>query len=286
VIRGGTGIYFASPVSNVTFSPQLYSQLVSAQFVFDGRSDFITNPTNGLTTADIFSGKIKLPAQTVRSNRTGLQVAVQLAEQHRLPEADQRGDRLSTSISRTGPSTAIRALWMQTWSTTRPPVTTWRRARTRSVPIPRMDRCSSSPSDGKRDQTAISSSLTRRLKTASRLASPGQLMPGDEGQRHGRATARRRRTTRSNYLSGEWGDVAGLPAQHHPDLGADAAADGDQTRACPTSMDLGNRFADSIATAPYGKTGTNRLNLAGNGGPEPAITIPASVLDIAGTAPP
>ena len=41
----------------------------------------------------------------------------------------------------------------------------------------------------------------------------------------------------------------------------------------------GNRFADSIATAPYGKTGTNRLNLAGNGGPEPAITIPASVLD-------
>jgi hypothetical protein len=41
----------------------------------------------------------------------------------------------------------------------------------------------------------------------------------------------------------------------------------------------GNRFADSIATAPYGKTGTNRLNLAGNGGAEPSITIPASVLD-------
>src|SRR5262249_53157944 len=67
VIRGGSGIYFASPVSNVTFSPQLYSQLVSAQFVNDGRPDFVTNPTNGLTTADIFSGRIKLPSQTVRS---------------------------------------------------------------------------------------------------------------------------------------------------------------------------------------------------------------------------
>jgi hypothetical protein len=41
----------------------------------------------------------------------------------------------------------------------------------------------------------------------------------------------------------------------------------------------GNRFAASIATAPYGKTGTNRLNLAGNGGPSPAITVPAAVLD-------
>ena len=67
VIRGGSGLYFASPVSNVTFSPQLYSQLVSAQFVNDGRPDFITNPTNGLTAAEILSGQVTLPTQTVRS---------------------------------------------------------------------------------------------------------------------------------------------------------------------------------------------------------------------------
>jgi hypothetical protein len=41
----------------------------------------------------------------------------------------------------------------------------------------------------------------------------------------------------------------------------------------------GNRFAASIATAPYGKTGTNRLNLAGNGGASPTITVPAAMLD-------
>jgi hypothetical protein len=41
----------------------------------------------------------------------------------------------------------------------------------------------------------------------------------------------------------------------------------------------GNRFADTIATAPFGKTGTNRLNLTATGGPTSAIVIPASVLD-------
>jgi hypothetical protein len=41
----------------------------------------------------------------------------------------------------------------------------------------------------------------------------------------------------------------------------------------------GNRFNDSIATAPYGKTGTNRLNVTATGGATSAIAIPASVLD-------
>jgi len=41
----------------------------------------------------------------------------------------------------------------------------------------------------------------------------------------------------------------------------------------------GNRFPASIATQPYGKPGTNRLNLSAAGGASPAITIPAAVLD-------
>jgi hypothetical protein len=40
----------------------------------------------------------------------------------------------------------------------------------------------------------------------------------------------------------------------------------------------GNRFNNSIATAPFGKPGTNRLNLTAAGGATSAITIPASVL--------
>ena len=41
----------------------------------------------------------------------------------------------------------------------------------------------------------------------------------------------------------------------------------------------GNRYSASIATAPYGKTGSNRLNLTAAGGATSAITIPAGVLD-------
>src|SRR6185436_9871675 len=41
----------------------------------------------------------------------------------------------------------------------------------------------------------------------------------------------------------------------------------------------GNRFAASISATPYGKTGTNRLNLSNTGGAAPAITIPAAVAD-------
>src|ERR1051325_7898652 len=57
VIRGGSGLYFASPVSNVTFSPQFYSHLVAATFVNNGRADFLTNPTNGVTADKVFSGE-------------------------------------------------------------------------------------------------------------------------------------------------------------------------------------------------------------------------------------
>ena len=33
VIRGGTGLYYTTPVSNMTFSPQIYSQMVTAAFL-------------------------------------------------------------------------------------------------------------------------------------------------------------------------------------------------------------------------------------------------------------
>src|SRR5207248_719015 len=56
VIRGGSGLYFTTPVSNMTFSPQIYSQMVTAAFLppSNGRcadgSVWITNPACGVTT--------------------------------------------------------------------------------------------------------------------------------------------------------------------------------------------------------------------------------------------
>jgi hypothetical protein len=64
VIRGGTGLYYTTPVSNMTFSPQIFSQMFTAAFLppASGRcadgSAWITNPACGVTT---FAG-----AQAVR----------------------------------------------------------------------------------------------------------------------------------------------------------------------------------------------------------------------------
>ena len=41
----------------------------------------------------------------------------------------------------------------------------------------------------------------------------------------------------------------------------------------------GNRYSASIASTPYGKPGSNRLNLLTSAPPPPPITIPAAVAD-------
>ena len=95
VVRGGTGLYYTTPVSNMTFSPQIYSQMVTAAFLppasglCPNGSAFITNPACGVTTFDQARA-----AAVAAHHQPGLQEPVHLAEQHRLPEADQRCHRL------------------------------------------------------------------------------------------------------------------------------------------------------------------------------------------------
>ena len=70
VIRGGTGLYFTTPVSNMTFSPQIYSQMVTAAFLppASGRcpdgSLWMTNPACGITS--FAQAKAVAPAQSPR----------------------------------------------------------------------------------------------------------------------------------------------------------------------------------------------------------------------------
>ena len=99
VIRGGTGLYFTTPVSNMTFSPQIYSQMVTAAFLppASGRcadgSLWMTNPACGVTT--LRPGEGRGAAAVAAHHQPRLQEPVHVAEQHRLPEADQHGDRAS-----------------------------------------------------------------------------------------------------------------------------------------------------------------------------------------------
>ena len=52
VIRGGTGLYFAYLQTQYTYSPQLYSRMITASFINDGKPGFITDPTRGISTYD------------------------------------------------------------------------------------------------------------------------------------------------------------------------------------------------------------------------------------------
>jgi hypothetical protein len=65
VIRGGSGLYFNTPVSNVTYSHQFYNRAIAATFVPNGPG-FMEDPTRGVTADDFLSGRAPTPKQTVR----------------------------------------------------------------------------------------------------------------------------------------------------------------------------------------------------------------------------
>ena len=99
VIRGGSGLYFASPVSNLTYSQQVYSETdyrivhaARAGRARTGRSSS-RNPTCGVTRRVSSS---PAGARCRRSRRASsaptIKNPVHVAEQHRLPEAAEQRD--------------------------------------------------------------------------------------------------------------------------------------------------------------------------------------------------
>jgi hypothetical protein len=65
VIRGGAGLYFNTPVSNVTYSHQYFNQAISATLLPNGPG-FMENPTRGITAEQFLSGQVPLPTQAPR----------------------------------------------------------------------------------------------------------------------------------------------------------------------------------------------------------------------------
>ena len=65
VIRGGSGLYYNTPVSNVTYSHQFYNRAIAATFVPNG-AGFMENPTRGITAEQYLSGLVPAPIQTAR----------------------------------------------------------------------------------------------------------------------------------------------------------------------------------------------------------------------------
>ena len=65
VIRGGSGIYYGLPTSELAFDHQMFNgqRILVNSYVNDGQPGFIADPTRGLTAADYFSGRVPLPPQ-------------------------------------------------------------------------------------------------------------------------------------------------------------------------------------------------------------------------------
>ena len=193
VIRGGSGLYFASPVSNVTFSPQVYSNLITATFPNDGRADFITNPTNGVPASAFLNGTAPLPAQSPRTINTTFrnpytwQSSIGFQKQI---NAVTGFDADLTHYNEYRDTRTIDANLVYN------PATGYNAPVSAGRPNPAWGQVLQFTSDGKKDLTQLSTGLTRRLRNKFQAGATYTLMFAmhDDG---GSATRRRGRTTRS-----------------------------------------------------------------------------------------
>lgn len=274
VIRGGSGLYFASPVSNVSYSPKVYSNLLTASFANDGRANFISNPTNGATADDFFSGRRPVPVQSPRVIVGDFKTPY--SWQSSIGFQKQIGGAIGIDVDLTHFSeyrdtrTFDPNLFLD-------PVSGYNRNPALGRPNPAYGQVLTFISDGHRDQTQLAMGLTRRLRNRLQAGatytlmfsmhdnggigytSPGANNPLDPVDGEYATSAAFQRHTVRTYAMYQlpWGMAASLVY----------------------SYGSGNLYGASISATPYGKTGTNRLNLTNAGGTANAIIIPEAVAD-------
>ncbi len=271
VIRGGSGLYFATPVSNVTFSPQIYSQMVTATFPNDGLPGFVDDPTRGVTTYE--QALAAAPAQSPRiispdfrnpyTWQSSLGFQVQLAEGLGF-EADvthYEGRREARTID---PNLFY------------DPVTGYNLNPALGRPHPDYGVISTFVSNGRSNQTMLSMGLNRRFRNRFQAGATYALMlqmHDDGGISYGSSNG-----NNTFDRAGEW--ATSTEFQRHTVRGWVMFQPGwGMTTSVSYSFGSGNRYAATIATQPFGKTGANRLNLTASGEPTNAIVIPEAVLD-------
>ena len=76
VIRGGSGVFYGTQGGNQAVDAQLFGgqRLVVASFQNDGKPGFVQDPTRGTTLADLLSGRVPLPPQTISVIRPDFQM--------------------------------------------------------------------------------------------------------------------------------------------------------------------------------------------------------------------
>jgi len=283
VVRGGSGLYFTTPVSNMTFSPQIYSQMITATFPNDNQQGFVLDPTRGTTGDDFFSGRKPLPAQSPRIIDPG----------YRNPYTWQSSIGFQKQINGVTGFEADLVHW-NTYRDTRTidpnlfydPATGYNLSTASGRPNTAYGQIAYFVSTGHRDSTVLSMALNRRFRKNLQggLTYAYMLALHDDGTIGYTAPAQ---DNQFNYLDGEY--ATSTDFQRH-------TLRGWMLYRFPSGFSTslayfygsGNRFAATIPVAVYGKPGTNRLNLTESGASTASITIPVTatlangdVIDIA-----
>ena len=275
VIRGGTGLYFSTPVSNMTFSPQIYSQMVTAAFLppasgkcADG-SLWITNPACGVTT--FAQAQAVAPAQSPRiispdyqnpvtwQSSIGFQKQINTVtgfEAHVTHVNEHHDTRTIDPNIKYNPATGYNAL-----------VSAGR-------PNPAYTQIAYFVSTGHRDQTMLSMALNRRFKDnfQSGVTYAYMFALHDDGNIGYTSPGF---NNPFDYLDGEYATSTDFQ-RNTVRLWTLYRFPFDISASVSYFYGSGNRFAASISGSPYGKAGTNRLNLTASGAATNAIVLPTT----------
>jgi len=271
VVRGGSGLYYALPQTQYTYSPQLFSRMVTASFVNDGQPGFLTNPTRGIETFD--EAQAKAPPQTARifdpdfTNAFTWQSSIGFQKQINAVtgfEVDLVHYNLYNDLRTVDPNLFYN------------PATGYNRPAT-VRPNPQWQQIVYFVSTGRQNYTALATGLTRRLQHRWQ----GGITYTWMAQMHDDGTASLTNPSANNqfdYLDGEYATSTMFQRHTLRTWGVVDLPWGISTSAT-YSYGSGNRFNATIPTAPYGKPGQNRLNLTAAGGATSTIVVPAAMED-------
>lgn len=268
VIRGGSGLYYSTPVSNVTFSHQIYNQMIAGSFNNDGQPGFVTDPLRGRTPEDFLSGRVAVPPQAPRI----------ISPEFKMPYTWQSSLGFQKQL---GDVMAIEAdlnhwIWYNDTRTRDvnlffDPATGYNRDPRFGRPNPAYTQVTWFESTGRRDYLALASGFSRRYKNNFQGGVTYTLMfymrdDGTIGYTQGDAN------NQFDHLDGEWARSTDFQRNTVRVWGLYQLPWGFSVSGLYL-YGSGNYYSTSHASQPYGKPGTNRLNL---GAP---VTIPASMQD-------
>jgi Carboxypeptidase regulatory-like domain len=278
VVRGGTGLYFTTPVSNMTFSPQIYSQMVTAAFLppAGGRCPdgtlYVVAPACGVSSFQ--AARAVAPPQSPRI----------ISPDYRNPFTWQASIGFQKQLNAVTGVEADLVHWNEYHDTrTIDPNLFYNPATGYSQnpapvngipnrPNPAYTQIAYFVSTGHRDSTTLSTALNRRFKNNFQAGATYTLQFAlhDDGTIGYTAPGQ---NNQFDYLDGEYAtstdfqrNTVRLWSLYRMPWGLSASVS--------YFYGSGNRFAASIAAAVYGKPGTNRVNLTAAGAPTNPIVIP------------